>query len=103
MVPLAQSLVQIFLGLVGSKRISLVQVRQYPDGILLGAKVGKDPVELLLHIERPDLNLVTVEGHQIGLHAKGTRLVQTSAAARRAELAQIGNVHLAQCIQVEMI
>ena len=94
---------QVLLSFGSSKGVCLVQVSQNLDGILLGTQVGKDPVELFLDVQRLHLNLITVEGHQIGLHSEGTGLVQSSATARGTQFAHIGDIHLAQCIKVQII
>ena len=102
-VPFAQRPVQSLLSLVRCEGIGLVQVRQDADSVFLGTQVGKHPIEGLFHIERLHLYLVTVESHEVGLHTESTRLVQTTATRRGAQLAQIGDVHLAQCVQVQII
>ena len=86
---------QILFSLVGSKGIGLVQVCQNLDGILRSTEVGKHPVKCILHVQGLHLYLVSVEGHQIGFHAKGTSLVETSATAGGTQLAEIGDIHLA--------
>ena len=58
---------------------------------------------MLLDIERAHLDLVAIEGHQVRLHAKGTGLVETAATATGTEFAQIGDIHLAQGVEVEII
>ena len=83
--------------------VCLVQVGEDFDGILLSTKVGKDPVEMFLHIERAHLNLISVESHQIRLHTECAGLVQTSATATGTKFAHIGDIHLAQRIQIEII
>ena len=89
--------------LTGGKGIATVQVTQNLHCILLAAKVGKDPVKGLLDIERLHLNLVTIEGHEIRFHAKSTSLIKTAAARRGTQLADVGNIHLAKRIQVQII
>ena len=79
MVPFAQSLVQVLLLFRGGKGIGFIQVRKNLDGILTGTKVGKDPMERLLHVQRLYLYLITVESHEVRLDTKGTGLIQTSA------------------------
>ena len=83
---LTQCLVLLPLGLGGGEGIGLVQVGQYLDSILLGTKVGKDPVEMFLDIQRAHLDLIAVEGHEVGLHTEGTGLVETSATATGTQL-----------------
>ena len=100
---LAEGLVLSTVGIGRGKRVGLVQVGEDLDSVLLGTEVGKDPIKVLLHIQRAHLDLITVEGHQIRLHAEGAGLVETSTAARCAQLAQVGNVHLAQGVQIQII
>ena len=83
--------------------ISLVEVGEDLDGILLGTKIGKHPVEMFLDIQRTYLDLIAIEGHEIRFHTKGTGLVQTSTTTGGAQLTQIGDVHLAQGVEVEII
>ena len=100
---LTQSVVLGLFLRIRREGIGLVQVGENAYRVFLGTEVGKYPVEVLLHIQRTNLNLVAIEGHQVGLHTKGTGLVQTTATARRAQLAQIGDVHLTQRVQIQMI
>ena len=85
------------------KWIGFVQVRKNTDGVLLCAEVGKDPIEMFLHIEGTHLNLVTIEGHQVGFDTEGTGLIQTTTTATGAQFTKIGDVHLAQRVQIEII
>ena len=91
------------LGLVAGEGIGLVQIGKDLDSVFLSTEVGKDPVEMLLDIERAHLDLVAIEGHQVRLHAKGTGLVETAAAAAGTEFTQIGDIHLTQGVEVEII
>ena len=100
---LTQRLVLLPLGLGGGEGIGLVQVGQYLDSILLGTEVGKYPVEVFLHVERAHLDLIAVEGHEVRLHTEGTGLVQTATTATGTEFTHIGDIHLAQGIEVEII
>ena len=83
--------------------ISLVEIGENLNGILLGTQIGKHPVEMLLDIQRAHLDLIAIKSHEIGLHTKGTGLVQTATTAGSAQLTQIGDVHLAQRIEVQII
>ena len=103
LVEFAQSLMLALLHLVGGEGVAAVQVAQDAHRVLLGTEVSKDPVERLLHVEGLYLDLVAVEGHEVGLHAEGAGLVQTSAARRCAQLAHVGDVHLAQRVEVQII
>ena len=100
---LSESLVLSTVCIGRREGIGLVQVGEDLDGVLLGTEIGKDPIEMCLHIERTHLNLIAVEGHQIRLHAKGTSLIQTSTAATGPQLPHIGDVHLAKSVQVQII
>ena len=103
LVQLSKRLMLALLFLVRGKRVAAVQVTQNLHRVLFPAKVGKDPVKRFLNIKRTHLHLITVEGHEVGLHAEGTSLIETAAPTRGAQLADVGNVHLAQCVQVEII
>ena len=83
--------------------IGLIQVRKDTDGVLLGTEISKDPVEMFLDIEGTYLNLITIESHQIRLDSESTGLVKTTTTAGGAEFAKIGDVHLTQSIEVEII
>ena len=43
-VPLTQCLMEVLFGFCRGKGVGLVQVRQNPDGVLLGTQVGKHPI-----------------------------------------------------------
>ena len=83
--------------------IGLVKVREDLDGILLRTEVREDPVEMFLDIQRAHLDLIAIEGHEVGFDTEGTGLVETSTTAGRAQLTQVGDVHLAQRVEVEII
>ena len=83
--------------------IGLVKIRKDLNSIFLGTEVGKDPVEMFLHIERTYLNLIAIEGHEVRLDAKSTSLIQTTTAAAGTKFAQIGDVHLTKGVQVQII
>ena len=85
------------------KGISLVQVGEDLDRILFCTQVGKHPIQMLLHIQGAHFDLITVESHQIGFYTKSTSLIQTSAAATGTEFAHIGDIHLAQRVEIEII
>ena len=100
---LSEGLMLRTLGIGRGEGIGLVQVGEDPDGVLLGTEVGKDPVEVFLHIQRTHLYLVAIEGHQIRLHAKGTSLIQTSTTTTGPQFPHIGDVHLAKGVQIQII
>ena len=58
---------------------------------------------MFLHVQRPHLHLVTVEGHQVRLYAEGTRLVQSATAGGSTQLTEIGDVHLAHRVEVQAV
>ena len=100
---LSQGLMLSAFGIAIGEGVSLVQVGKDLDGVLLCAQVGKHPVEMLLHIQRTDLDLITVERHQVWFHTKSTGLIQTTATATGTQLTQVGDIHLTQGIQVQTI
>ena len=85
------------------ERIGLVEVGKDLDGILLSTEVGKNPVEMFLDIQGAHLDLIAIEDHEVGLDTKGTGLVQTTTTTGGTQFAQIGDIHLAQCVEVQII
>ena len=91
------------IGISRREGIGLVEVRQNLNRVLLCAEIGKNPVEMFLHIERAHFDLIAIECHQVGLHTKGASLVESPTATTGAQLTQIGDVHLAEGVQVQII
>ena len=100
---LTQGLMLCTLRISAGERVGFVQVRQDPDCILFRTEVCKDPVQVFLHIEGAYLDLITIEGHQIGFDTKGTGLIQTTTTATGTEFTHIGDIHLTQCVEVQII
>ena len=100
---LTQRLMLRPFGIAIGEGIGLVEVGEDLDGVFLGTEVGKDPVEMFLDIEGTHLDLIAIEGHEVGLDTEGTGLVETTTTTGGAQFAQIGDVHLAQRVEVEMI
>ena len=99
----SQGLMLCTLRITIRERIGFIQVREDFDGIFLSTEIGKHPVQMLLDVQRAHLYLITIECHQVGLDTKGTGLIQTTTTTTGTEFTDIGNIHLTQCVEVQII